>query len=43
MVNAKSVHVYNRGDHFEVYIDGVFYCSADNLNEVADELEKIGV
>ena len=27
-------------EHFEVYIDGKFYCSADNQSEAAEELEN---
>lgn len=26
--------------HFEVYIDGKFYCSADTIKEVTYELKK---
>lgn len=25
--------------HYEVYIDGKFYCSADTMNEAAKEIE----
>lgn len=31
--------VPNHG-HYEVYIDGKFYCSADTMNEAAKEIEK---
>lgn len=27
--------------HYEIYINGKFYCSADNLKEVEKELETI--
>ena len=27
-------------EHFEVYIDGKFYCSADNEREAAMEIEN---
>ena len=26
--------------HYEVYIDGKFYCSADNMREAAEEVEE---
>ena len=26
--------------HYEVYIDGKFYCSADNMHEAAKEVEE---
>lgn len=26
--------------HFEVYINGVFYCSADNMREVETEIKN---
>lgn len=32
----KQVH-----QHYEIYINGNFYCSADNMNEVREELEKV--
>lgn len=28
-------------EHYELYIDGVFYCSADTFMEAAEELEKL--
>lgn len=31
--------VPNHG-HYEVYIDGKFYCSADTMNEAAKEVEE---
>lgn len=27
-------------EHFEVYIDNKFYCTADNEKEAAEEIEK---
>lgn len=27
-------------DHYEVYINGEFYCSADNMVEAANEITK---
>ena len=31
--------VHNAG-HYDIYIDGVFYCSADSHSEAVDEVEK---
>ena len=28
-------------EHYEIYINGKFYCSADNLKEVEKELSTI--
>ena len=27
--------------HYEVYINGKFYCSADNMQEAAKEIENV--
>lgn len=27
--------------HYEIYIDGRFYCSCDNRNEIDEELEEL--
>lgn len=32
---VKQVH-----GHYEIYINGKFYCTADNMTEVEEELEK---
>ena len=29
--------------HYEVYIDGQFYCSADNYSEAVREIEAVTV
>ena len=31
--------VPNHG-HYEVYVNGVFYCSADTMHEAAQEVEE---
>ena len=36
-MNYEVRHVYG---HYEIYIDGEFYCSADDMTEVAKEIEK---
>lgn len=33
---VKKVH-----QHYEIYINGKFYCTADNMTEVREELEKV--
>ena len=35
--NYKIIHV---NGHYEVYINGQFYCSADTVAEAAKELEN---
>lgn len=32
-----------RGEHIEVFLDGCFLFSADNLREAEDELQAMGV
>lgn len=32
---VKRVH-----EHFEIYINGEFYCTADNMAEVREEIEN---
>lgn len=32
------IHV---NDHYEVYIDGKFYCSADTVTEAVKEVENV--
>ena len=34
----RTVH---KNGHLEVYIDGEFYCSADNYDEAFEEISKI--
>ena len=29
-----------RNGHYEIYICGKFYCSADSMNEAIDEVER---
>lgn len=36
-VEIKQIH-----SHWEVYINGEFYCSADNYTEAVDELMSLG-
>ena len=39
--NKKYAIVKDR-EHYELWIDGKFYCSGDTLKEIEDELEKMG-
>lgn len=32
--------INKKDDHYEVYINGEFYCSADSMSEAANELEE---
>lgn len=34
-----SYEIKHERDHYEVYIDGMFYCSADTPEEAIDEVE----
>ena len=36
-MNYEVKQVYG---HYEIYINGEFYCSADNMAEVREEIEK---
>lgn len=36
-MSSKIVH---NQDHYEVYINGKFYCSADTITEAAREIEE---
>lgn len=38
---GHSYEIYRRLDHYELYIDGEFWCSGDNLREIDEELENI--
>ena len=31
--------ILKKAEHYEVYIDGNFFCSADNLSEAIEEVE----
>lgn len=35
-----SYKIVPRNGHFEIYIDGKFYCSADSWNEAEREIEE---
>lgn len=37
MINTQIVR---KGEHYEVYVNGVFICSADTAVEAAAELDK---
>ena len=35
-----TYNIINRAGHYEVYINGDFYCSADTIIEATKEIEK---
>ena len=37
----KNIEVNKVADHYEIGINGEFYCSCDNMREVCDEHAKI--
>lgn len=37
----ESYNIIHVNDHYEVYIDGKFYCSADTVTEAAKEIENV--
>lgn len=38
---ADDIRVVHNAGHYEIYIDGEFYCSVDTLNEAKDEIKKL--
>lgn len=36
----SSYEIKNVNGHYEVYLNGLFYCSADTMPEAIEELEK---
>ena len=37
---GRSYEIYKRLEHYELYIDGEFWSSGDNLREIEEELEN---
>ena len=35
-----DVDIHKVHEHYEIYIQSKFYCSADNMKEVAEEMEN---
>ena len=35
-----DIRVVNNAGHYDVYLEGAFYCSADTYSEAIDEVEK---
>ena len=33
--------INKKDDHYEVYINGEFYCSADTIEEAANEINEL--
>ena len=36
-----DIAIHKVHEHYEIYIQGKFYCSADNMDEVAKEMENL--
>lgn len=36
-----DIRIVNKQGHYELYSDGNFVCSCDNMNEVNEEIELI--
>lgn len=42
MISRESdVSIIRVKDHYEVYIKGTFYCTADTINEAVKEYEEV--
>ena len=39
----NGVEIKRERDHFVVYVDGEFFCTADTHLEAVQELEKAGI
>lgn len=39
----NGIQITHEGDHYVVYVDGVFFCTADTHEEAVRELEREGV
>lgn len=37
----KNIEVNKIADHYEIGVNGQFYCSCDDMREVRDEIAKI--
>ena len=40
MAQFDEVSIIHEGDHYAVYVDGDFYCSADTYHEAVKEIEN---
>lgn len=36
-----KIDVKYKSNHYEIYVDGQFYCSVDSMNELNAELERM--
>lgn len=36
-----NIQITPKYEHFEIYVDGQFHCSADNWREVDEEIAKL--
>lgn len=39
-MDGLNIEIRPMYDHFSIYIDGAFYCSADDQKEAAEEVDK---
>jgi hypothetical protein len=39
---GNEYQIIKKNEHYEVYIDGLFYCSTDTIAEAVAEVEKVG-
>lgn len=37
----KDINIIGEHGHYEIYVDGEFYCSCDNASEVVEEVEAL--
>lgn len=37
----KDIRIEGVHGHYEIYVDGEFYCSCDSASEVIEEIERI--
>ena len=38
--NEMNYQIKNNHGHYELYIDGIFHCSADTISEIVTELQN---
>lgn len=40
MITPPAYEIKREKDHYKVYIDGAFYCSADTFKEAVEAIEE---
>lgn len=38
---SDEYRIVKHGDHYDVFVNGYFYCSADTIQEAAKEIEDL--